>query len=160
MLLKLQNLAKRCGFADPRLVEDAPITIENDAVQATINNAGQGNLDFYSATYRLFKLDDLEPACEDYGQAVIYKGTIPRHPSGWSLDDHHYMETGKVFPVCGNTWNMLEQTRFKEHFDFIGNFDTHYGIFEGCGTNIPYQSATTGVSSKGSNGGGGGAACC
>eukprot|EP00562_Extubocellulus_spinifer_P003436 CAMPEP_0178489426 /NCGR_PEP_ID=MMETSP0696-20121128/10370_1 /TAXON_ID=265572 /ORGANISM="Extubocellulus spinifer, Strain CCMP396" /LENGTH=391 /DNA_ID=CAMNT_0020117227 /DNA_START=60 /DNA_END=1235 /DNA_ORIENTATION=+ len=154
-----QNLAKRCGFADPRLVEDAPITIENDDVQATIDKAGQGNLDFYSATYRLFKLDDLEPHCEDYGQAVIYKGTIPRHPSGWSLDDHHYIEAGKVFPVCGNTWNMLAQTRFSEHFDFIGNFDTHYGIFDGCGTSIPYQSATTGVSSKGGSAGGGGGCC-
>lgn len=160
-----QNLAKSCGFADPRLVEDAPITIENDDVQATIDNSGHGNLEFYSATYRLFKLDDLEPACEDYGQAVVYKGTIPLHPSGWSLDDHHYMETGKIFPVCGNTWNMLEKTRFKEHFEFIGNFDTHYGIFEGCGTSIPYQSATTGVSNKGTgkasaSSGGGGGSCC
>jgi len=159
-----QNLAKKCGFADPRLVEDAPITIENDDVQATIDGSGNGNLEFYSATYRLFKLDDLEPACEDYGQAVVYKGTIPRHPTGWSLDDHHYMETGKVFPVCGNTYNMLEQTRFRDHFEFIGNFDTHYGIFEGCGTSIPYQSAATGVSNKGGKAAaaasGGGGSCC
>ena len=158
-----QNLAKRCGFADPRLVEDSPITIENADVQRTIDEAGQGNLEFYSATYRLFKLEDLEPACEDYGQAVVYKGTIPRYPTGWSLDDHHYMETGKVFPVCGNTYNMLEQTRFREHFDFIGDWDTHYGIFEGCGTTIPYVSAADGVGTKGGSGagsGGGGGACC
>ena len=38
----------------------------------------------------------LEPDCEDYGQAVVYKGSVPRHPASWSLDGHHEMETGKV----------------------------------------------------------------
>lgn len=134
------NLAKKCGFSDPRLVEDSVITIENDQVKEKTLGAG---VDFYSATYRLFKLKDLEPACEDYGQAVIYKGTIPRFEGAWSLDDHHKMETGKIFPVCGNTYNMLKQTRFEKHFEFIGNWDKHFGIFEGCGTNIPYSSAVS-----------------
>jgi len=34
---------------------------------------------------------------------------------------------------------MLEKSRFAAHFDFIGNFDTHYGIFEGCGLNVPFE---------------------
>mmetsp|Transcript_10666 Transcript_10666/g.11779 ORF Transcript_10666/g.11779 Transcript_10666/m.11779 type:complete len:266 (+) Transcript_10666:722-1519(+) len=151
------NLAKKCGFADPRLVEDSPITVDNQDVQNTIDKSGQANLKFFSATYRLFKLDSLEPFCEDFGQAVIYKGTIPTFESGWALDDHHYMETGKIFPVCGNTFNMLKETRFEEHFDFIGDFNTHYGIFDGCGTSIPYKSATeNGASASGGKGGG----CC
>ena len=49
------------------------------------------------------------------------------------------MIKNKVFNVCGNTWNMLYHSRFKQHFDFIGNFDTHYGIFAGCGKNIPFE---------------------
>ena len=153
-----QNLAKKCGFTDPRLVEDSPITINNKAVQDKIEESGQGLLEFYSATYRLFKLDSLEPHCEDFGQAVIYKGTIPRFESGWALDNHHYMETGKVFPVCGNTFNMLKQTRFEEHFDFIGDFSRHYGIFDGCGTSMPFQSASFSLSSDCGTGKGGG--CC
>jgi arsenite methyltransferase len=44
-----------------------------------------------------------------------------------------------VFPVCGNTWHMLHKTRFAEHFSFIGDFATHYGIYPGCGTNIPFS---------------------
>ena len=48
------------------------------------------------------------------------------------------MFTGKVFPVCGNTWNMLHKTRFKKHFEFIGDFSNHYGIFEGCGKSLPF----------------------
>ena len=34
---------------------------------------------------------------------------------------------------------MLYCTRFKEHFEFIGNFDNHYGIFDGCGKGIPFK---------------------
>ena len=64
---------------------------------------------------------------------------MDRYPSGWLLDKHHYFESGKIHPVCGNTYNMLHKTRVKEHFEFIGNFDKHYGIFEGCGSSIPYD---------------------
>ena len=128
------NLAKQNGFADPRLVESRRLTIENPDIEARL-----GQQRFYSATYRLFNIEGLEPACEDYGQAVIYQGTVDQHPHAFMLDDHHVIETGKVFPVCGNTWLMLEKSRFAEHFTFIGNFDTHYGIFEGCGLNVPFE---------------------
>ncbi|WP_435250651.1 methyltransferase domain-containing protein (plasmid) [Vibrio sp. nBUS_14] len=128
------NLAKKAGFADPRLVSDRPITIDNPKISAKI-----GHINFFSATYRLFKLLDLESHCEDYGQAVIYKGSIEHQPNAFTLDKHHYIETGKVFPVCGNTWKMLHDTRFKPHFEFIGNFDTHFGIFDGCGTSLPFD---------------------
>lgn len=158
-----QNLAKRCGFADPRLVEDSRITVDSAEVEETIRKSGNEDLEFFSATYRLFNIDELEPFCEDYGQAVIYKGTIPRFESGYSLDDHHYMETGKIFPVCGNTYRMLKDTRFEEHFEFIGNWDKHYGIFDGCGTSIPYSSASIpleGKTGKGSAPSSGGGGCC
>ncbi|WP_027856026.1 methyltransferase domain-containing protein [Marinobacterium jannaschii] len=128
------RLAAKAGFADPRLVEDRPITIDNERIQAKI-----GHIGFYSATYRLFKIEQLEDACEDYGQAVIYKGTLAQHPEFFQLDAHHRIERGKVFPVCGNTWRMLHDTRFAEHFEFVGNWDTHYGIFDGCGTLMPFS---------------------
>ena len=99
-----------------------------------------GAAKFFSATYRLFKLDGLEPACEDYGQAVVYKGSVAEQPDAFELDGHHLIERGKAFPVCGNTWCMLADTRFRPHFDFIGDFSTHYGIFPGCGTSIPFAS--------------------
>ncbi len=129
-----QNLAKKMGFLDPRLVEDRPLTIDNEEVQALL-----GNIRFFSATYRLFKLPALETACEDYGQAVIYKGTIHHHEEILKLDKHHYIEAGKVFPVCGNTYRMLHETRFASHFEFIGNWEKHYGIFADCGTDLPFD---------------------
>jgi SAM-dependent methyltransferase len=131
-------MAKEAGFGDPRLVTSRPIAIENEAMRGKL-----GKAQFFSATYRLFKLDGLEPACEDYGQAVIYKGGVAEQPHGFELDGHHLIETGKVFPVCGNTWRMLADTRFRPYFDFIGDFSTHYGIFPGCGTSIPFATAAT-----------------
>jgi arsenite methyltransferase len=139
------RLSHQHGFADPRLTTDRPLEITDPVLAARA-----GNLRFYSATYRLFKIAQLETACEDYGQAVIYKGTIPEHPDRFGLDKHHDIETGRVFPVCGNTWRMLQDTRFAPHFEFIGDFNRHFGIFEGCGTAIPYEANTTGTA----------AACC
>lgn len=127
------NLSKRHGFTDPRLVEDKPLDVTDAKLAERV-----GNIKFFSATYRLFKLDGLESACEDYGQAVIYLGTIPNNEHRFILDAHHDIETGKVFSVCGNTWRMLHDTRFKQHFEFIGNFNRHYGIFPGCGSDIPF----------------------
>jgi SAM-dependent methyltransferase len=139
-------MAKRAGFLDPRLVTSRPLDITNEALLPKL-----GAAKFYSATYRLFKLEGLETACEDYGQAVIYKGTLPEHPDAFELDGHHLIERGKVFTVCGNTWRMLADTRFAPHFDFIGDFSTHYGIFPGCGTSIPFATATAPAS---------GSSCC
>jgi len=127
------SLSKRHGFADPRLVTDRPLDI-TDAKLA----ARAGNIRFFSATYRLFKLDGLESACEDYGQAVIYRGTVMDHPYRIVLDKHHDIETGRIFPVCGNTWRMLHETRLREHFEFIGDFSCHYGLFGGCGGGLPF----------------------
>lgn len=134
------RLAHRHGFSDPRLVEDRPLDITDPELARRA-----GNLKFFSATYRLFKLDELETACEDYGQAVIYRGSIRDHSSRFVLDKHHHIEASRVFPVCGNTWRMLQDTRFHQHFEFIGNFDQHFGLFEGCGNSIPFDNKTEGA---------------
>lgn len=139
-----QTIAKRHGFLDPRLVEYRPLAVEDPNIKAKLDP-----IQFMSATYRLFKLPQLESACEDYGQAVIYKGTMFEAPHVFVLDEHHLIETGKVFPVCGNTWHMLASTRLAEHFEFIGDFSRHYGLFPGCGGVTPFEqmAAATGEAS-------------
>ncbi|MDA1196007.1 MAG: methyltransferase domain-containing protein [Planctomycetota bacterium] len=140
------SLAKAAGFADPRLVADRPLGIEDEAIQARV-----GPMRFFSATYRLFYLSNLDASCEDYGQAVVYRGTLAEHPHVFELDAHHHIERGRLFPVCGNTWRMLAESRFREHFDFHGDFSAHYGIFEGCGTALPFGLSPAAASE---------AACC
>jgi arsenite methyltransferase len=131
------RLAKQAGFIDPRLVTDRPLTITDPTLAPRI-----GKVQFFSATYRLFKLTELEDACEDHGQAVIYRGTIPEQAHEFTLDAHHAIETGRIFPVCGNTYRMLQETRFALHFHFIGDFSQHYGLFAGCGDEMPFNKNT------------------
>lgn len=50
------NLAKDCGFRDPRLVNHNDVTIANRALEAMVGD----QMKFYSATYRLWKLPSLE----------------------------------------------------------------------------------------------------
>lgn len=130
------QMAKRAGFADPRLVESRPLAIDAGSMRERA-----GHIGFYSATYRLFKLDGLEPACEDYGQAVRYKGTCTDAPKAFTLDGHHRFEAGRIMTVCGNTSLMLAKSRFARHFDFLGDQSTHFGIFPGCGTALPFTAA-------------------
>lgn len=132
------NLARATGFCDPRLMTSRPLAINDPAIAAAF-----GATSFWSATYRLFNLPDLEPACEDYGQAVIYRGGVDGAEDVFVLDAHHRIEAGRVFPVCGNTWRMLRESRFAPHFSFIGDFAKHFGIFPGCGTAMPFAASQT-----------------
>lgn len=130
------RIARGAGFIDPRLVTDRPLEVTAGELARLT-----GETRFYSATYRLFRLPALEDACEDHGQAVIYNGTIPDHTHRFDLDGHHAIETGRIFPVCGNSFRMLQETRFAPHFTFIGDFTRHYGLFPGCGTTVPFNQA-------------------
>ncbi|MEM0946855.1 MAG: hypothetical protein AAGK37_05585 [Pseudomonadota bacterium] len=85
----------------------------------------------------------------DFGQAVICTGTITHAPRMFRLDAYHMIETGRVFPVCGNTWRMLTETRFAPQIELIGDFSTHHGIFEGCGMVVPFDRNVAGASSGG-----------
>ena len=134
------NAAKNAGFADPRVAEDKPVTVENAELEALL-----GDIKFYSVTYRLFKIDGLESDCEDYGQAIRYKGNVIGCENAFDLDDHHHFPKGKIMSVCGNSFKMLHDTRYQHAFDFFGDWSTHYGIFEGCGGKMPFTASLAGT---------------
>lgn len=117
------SLAKRIGFLDPRLVSSGPIELDADVKELT------GNARFYSKTYRLFKLPNLEDNCEDYGQIVTYKGTIPQLSHLFALDNKHSFETGRPERICGNTADMLQLSRYSSHFYVQGDRNVHFGEF-------------------------------
>lgn len=131
-----RRLLRESGCPDHRIMKRRKVSLDNPAMEEKI-----GMIDFYAMTVRAFKLPCLEDICEDYGQSATYLGTIPGHPHGWQLDDHHCLVTGKPMLVCGNTAAMLEETRFGRHFRISGNRSTHFGPFacsgplsEGAGT--------------------------
>lgn len=118
-------MAKAVGFADPRIVSSDPITIQNDEI---IGKVGAARFD--SVTLRLLKLPELEPQCEDFGQIATYKGTIYNHESLFRLDSHHLFEAGRPERICGNTADMLRESRLAPHFDVVGDKSVHYGVFD------------------------------
>ena len=124
-----KRLCHNTGFNDPRVLAGHAIEVKDEALAELL-----GEAKFYSLTYRLFKLPDgrLETLCEDYGQFAVYKGTIEGNTHAYSLDDHHRLETGKPFLVCGNTASMLGETWLGKHFEITGDRSTHYGLFD-CG---------------------------
>lgn len=130
-------LAKDAGFSDPRLVSDRPLAVGDPRLAEMT-----APIRFYSATYRLFNLEGLEPACEDYGQAARYRGSVPDAPQSLTLDKRHIFEAGRIAPVCGNTWRMLAESRLAPHFDLIGDVSRHFGVFEGCGAGLPFDRLT------------------
>jgi hypothetical protein len=74
---------------------------------------------------------------------VVYRGSIPQHAHEFVLDRHHRIDVGRVFPVCGNTWRMLKESRLAPHFEFIGDCSRHYGIFAGCGKALPFATGSS-----------------
>jgi len=119
-----RRLLRSMGILDYRIVSKRRIDLNNPEIEDKV-----GMIDFYSITVRVFKLYNLEDICEDYGQVALYKGTIPGFSHYFELDDHHRFITGKYMPVCGNTASMLHDTRFRPHFQIIGDRSIHFGPF-------------------------------
>ncbi|KAJ1477871.1 S-adenosyl-L-methionine-dependent methyltransferase [Baffinella frigidus] len=102
-----------------------------------------------AAGYRLFKLPgQLETLCEDYGQAVKYKGTIKGQDNAYRLDDGHLFEKNKIALVCGNSAAMLGEggvSWLAKHFEIIGDRAVHYGEFPCHGPPAPLGGDPTAV---------------
>lgn len=119
-----RRLLSEVGFNDYRVTNSSNVTINNQQVLEKL-----GMIKFDSLTIRSFKLD-FEDICENYGHTAYYLGTIEQAAHEFILDNHHKFITGLPMPICGNTVKMLSNTRYKKHFNIIGNFSTHYGAFD------------------------------
>ena len=129
------HLAKCAGFVDPRLVTDKTVSVDDAELAKKV-----GPIRFFSATYRLFKLPDLESGREDYGQSVTYRGTAPHHPEAFPFDKQLAFRVGETTPVCGNTWRMLAGSRLAEFFEFSDQPLVHVGAFGAEAQGLPFES--------------------
>jgi radical SAM/Cys-rich protein len=123
------RIARKAGFIDIRVVSRRLIDISNEQVRDLI-----GNIRFSSITYRLWKIDGLEDACEDFGHIAVYRGGVPESPFAFELDADHLFEQHRPEKVCGNTALMLSRTRLRNFFEITGGFENHLGAFKDCGT--------------------------
>lgn len=135
-----RRLLADLGVPDYRVMSQSIIEVQEEEMAKL--SAG---ITFESGTIRAFKLDSLEDRCEDYGQTVIYKGTVAEAPRVFELDPAHRFEKGRPERVCGNSAAMIQETRFAKHFEILGNRNEHFGVFA-CGPQDP----TTKESKQGS----------
>ena len=70
-------------------------------------------IEFRSVTIQAWK--GKQGPCFERNQAVIYKGPFSKVLD----DDGHAMERGKRYAVCDKTYNLYQQTPYREHFSFI-----------------------------------------
>ena len=115
---------QKVGFLDYRTVSKSQITVENPSIKEKL-----GNIQFYSITVRAFKLSSLEDRCENYGQQVTYIGGLDESPSVFRLDQDHSFPVNEKIYVCGNTSEILSQTRYSRYFEVTAR-GTHQGLFD------------------------------
>ena len=115
------------GFRDPRLVTSRPLELHDPEIRKTV-----GDVTFHSATFRLFREDSLEPHREDYGQTATYLGTVAHSEEALEFDGSMTFLKGQPQRVCGNTFAMLEGSRFAKHFKLEGDRSHHLGAFQGA----------------------------
>jgi len=138
------NLARVTGFRDPRLVTTNSVAVTDAELLERV-----GELRFCSATFRLFRVDQAEPARENYGQQAVYRGSIPEHPEKFRLDSETEFKKGIVVEVCGNTFRMLQTSRFSPHFELIGDDNTHFGTFSSKIPEFPSAETPSDVQASG-----------
>ena len=119
-----RRIISRLGCHEYRVVSTKKLELKDSEIENKI-----GMIDFYSMTLRIFKID-LEDKCEDYGQVAYYQGTLPHSPHHFVLDKHHIFKAKYPVPVCGNTADILSQSRFSKHFRILGDKSRHFGLFQ------------------------------
>ena len=135
------ELARKAGFVDARLVDDRPVAVTDPRLAEKV-----GDIRFYSATYRLFKLPELEAGCEDYGQSARYNGGLIDYPDAFRLDAQHVFPKSEFIKVSGNTQKMLSATRFAPLFEFLGEAKNHLGYFPEPQRAFPFNSGKETIS--------------
>ena len=71
--------------------------------------------------------------------SMDYFGNDKEDKCKFILDNGHTFHSRKPKLVCGNTADMLSETRFKKYFEITGNKSSHYGLFD-CEENCPEPS--------------------
>ncbi|XP_040599327.1 arsenite methyltransferase [Mesocricetus auratus] len=106
----LAVIAQKLGFCPPRLVTANIITVHNKELESVI-----GDCRFVSATFRLFKLPETEPAkrCQ-----VVYKGGITGHEKELIFDANYTFKEGEAVDVDEETAAVLKNSRFHQDFLF------------------------------------------
>ncbi len=121
-----RRIAQESGFHDPRYVMTwkTPLTEEEQAIYPDIA--------FATITSRLINSELTCDHCEDYGEEVVYDGSLADYPDFFLFDKDIKFPANKTCHVCDNVSVLgLGNSRYKKVIKVSGNRDVHYGDIHG-----------------------------
>ena len=121
-----RRVAQKLGFHDPRYVMTwkTPVSPEEQAVYPGIV--------FVTITCRLLNSELTSDHCEDYGEEIIYDGSLPDYPDFFLYDKDIRFPAGKQRHVCDNVTALgLQGCRYSKVIKVIGDRSVHYGDIHG-----------------------------
>jgi len=121
-----RRMAQAAGFHDPRYVMTwkTPLTAEEQAVYPGIA--------FATITSRLLASELTSDHCENYGEKVVYDGSLPGYPDFFLFDKDIRFPANQECPVCDNVSALgLDGCRYAKVITVIGDRSVHYGDIHG-----------------------------
>lgn len=128
------SLAISIGFSTPHLVSASNIIVYNEELKAKA-----GDIQYSSATYRLFKLPNKTVCAE---AEVTYKGTIEGFQEQLNFDSSHIFKKDVPNKVNGEMTLILQSSRFSPDFqiEVLGESNTSATSQQYCHLN-PFRLA-------------------
>ncbi|ORX96339.1 methyltransferase type 11 [Basidiobolus meristosporus CBS 931.73] len=124
---EFKRICNEVGFLDVRMLSKSPIDVKDPSLISLV-----GDIQFYSITYRLFKLSTLETVRKNDGHVATYLGTIPGQPDHYNLDGCTRLPVNQPTPVSGNSAEMLTKTWLAKYFK-VEKDSKHIDVkFESC----------------------------
>lgn len=120
-----RRLAQAGGFHDPRYVMTwkAPLSTREKKMF--------GDVSFATITCRLINSELTSDHCEDYGEEIVYDGSLPDYPDFFLYDKDIKFPTGKSCHVCDNVSVLGLATRYAKAITVEGTREVHYGDIHG-----------------------------
>lgn len=120
-----RRLAQAGGFHDPRYVMTWKTPLTED------EQAHYPGIAFATITSRMFNSELTSDHCEDYGEEVIYDGSLPDFPDFFLYDKDIKFPANQPCHVCDNVSVLALETHYAKAITVKGDRSVHYGDIHG-----------------------------
>ena len=120
-----RRMAQAAGFHDPRYL----MTWQTPLSEAEAAN--YPNIAFATITSRLINSELTSDHCEDYGEEIVYDGSLPDYPDFFLFDKDIKFPSGQQMHVCDNVSVLGLGTRYDQVISVTGARSRHFGDIHG-----------------------------
>lgn len=119
-------MAQATGFHDPRYVITAKTRLSPE------EQASYPDIAFATVTSRSLNSELTSDHCEDYGEEIVYDGSLPDYPEFFLLNKDMKFFACQPCLVCDNVSVLrLSGCRYSKVINVIGDRSVHYGDIHG-----------------------------